>query len=184
MLGFVKYGMSFNLKEIIAFDVNLDQMETIGYRNKLSNPCHSDWLNDDENILRDMAWNIGCVPPYFRHELDGPKCTDQKQLISWRDNLTRFHHTPSIREIIPCRVMLSQRFTSKVSSSAENENNAFYVGVRYPEYYIEIEHVRQYNFESLIGNAGGYLGLFLGYALLQLPAFIVIAYSKIKNILI
>ena len=52
-----------NLKEIIAFDVNLDQMEAINYRNKLSNPCHSDWLNDDENIIREMARTIGCIPP-------------------------------------------------------------------------------------------------------------------------
>ena len=172
-----------NLKEIIAFDVNLDQMKTINYRNKLSNPCHSDWLNNDENILRDMAWNIGCVPPYFRHELDGPKCTDQKQLISWRDNLTRFHHTPYIKKIIPCRVIRSLRFTSKISTESGNEKNVFYVIARYPEYYMEIKHVRQYNFESLIGNAGGYLGLFLGYALLQLPACTIMAYSAARNFL-
>ena len=172
-----------NLNEIIAFDINLDQMETINYRNKLSNPCHSDWLNDDENILRDMAGDIGCVPPYFLHELDVPACTEQKQLITWRDNLTRFHHTPSIKETMPCRVIRSQRFTSKISTESGNEKNVFYVVVRYPEYYMEIKHVRQYNFESLIGNAGGYLGLFLGYALLQLPACTVMAYSAARNVL-
>ena len=172
-----------NLKEIIAFDVNLDQIETINYRNLLSSPCHSDWLNDDENILRDMAWDIGCVPPYFRHDVDGPACTGQKQLIRWRDNLTRFHHTPSIKKMIPCRVIRSQRFTSKISTEAGNKKNVFYVVVRYPEYYMEIKHVRQYNFESLIGNAGGYLGLFLGYALLQLPACIAMAYSAARHAL-
>ena len=172
-----------HLKGNIGLDIRLEHMETINHRNKVRNPCHTDWLNDDQQIFREMMWDIGCIPPYLRHEIDGRACKKQKQLITWRDNLTRFHHTPSIREIIPCRVIRSQRFTSKVSSSAENENNAFYVGVRYPEYYMEIEHVRQYNFESLIGNAGGYLGLFLGYALLQLPEFIAIAYSKIKNVL-
>ena len=173
-----------NVKEIIAFDVNLDQMETINYRDKLSNPCHSDWLNDDEKILRDMASTIGCVPPYLHHELDGSKCVEQNQLISWRDNLTRFHHTPSIKEMMPCRAIRSQRFTSKISTEAGNEKNVFYVVVRYPEYYMEIKHVRQYNFEGLVGNAGGYLGLFLGYALLQFPACAVMAYSAARNVLV
>ena len=35
--------------------------------------------------------------------------------------------------------------------------------------FMEIRNVRSFDIESLIGNAGGYLGLFTGYALLQLP---------------
>ena len=35
--------------------------------------------------------------------------------------------------------------------------------------FMEIRNVRSFDIESLIGNAGGYVGLFTGYALLQLP---------------
>ena len=52
--------------------------------------------------------------------------------------------------------------------------------VTFPEHYMEVKHVRQYNFESLVGNAGGYLGLFLGYALLQLPEFIRSVFLSVK----
>ena len=35
-----------------------------------------------------------------------------------------------------------------------------------------IEMVRSFDIQTLIGNAGGYIGLFLGHTLLQLPGFI------------
>ena len=38
------------------------------------------------------------------------------------------------------------------------------------ERYMVITQVRAYDGQSLIGNAGGYVGLFLGVALIQLPA--------------
>ena len=38
--------------------------------------------------------------------------------------------------------------------------------------FMDINHIRAFDIETLIGNAGGYLGLFTGYALSQLPQFI------------
>ena len=35
--------------------------------------------------------------------------------------------------------------------------------------YKEIEQVRAYDVQSLVGNVGGYMGLFLGYAILHFP---------------
>ena len=35
--------------------------------------------------------------------------------------------------------------------------------------YKEIRHKREFDFESLIGNVGGYVGLLLGFALWQIP---------------
>ena len=48
--------------------------------------------------------------------------------------------------------------------------------------FMEIRHVRSFDIESLIGNAGGYLGLFTGYALLQLPKLMLLISSWICNI--
>ena len=36
----------------------------------------------------------------------------------------------------------------------------------------EIKQVRAYNAQTLIGNAGGYIGLFLGYTLKEIPTFL------------
>ena len=35
----------------------------------------------------------------------------------------------------------------------------------------EIKQVRSFGIESLVGNVGGYIGLFLGFSIIQLPEF-------------
>ena len=48
--------------------------------------------------------------------------------------------------------------------------------------YMEIAQMRDYDLQSLIGNAGGYFGLFLGVCLLQLPQALLNAYNFAKGI--
>ena len=43
--------------------------------------------------------------------------------------------------------------------------------------YREVTHVRGYDFEGLIGNGGGYVGLFLGFAIWQFPDFCNLVYN-------
>ena len=40
---------------------------------------------------------------------------------------------------------------------------------------------RAYNLEALVGNIGGYAGLFLGYALVQLPDFFLSIYTYLRR---
>ena len=49
--------------------------------------------------------------------------------------------------------------------------------------YKEIKQVKAYDIEGFVGNAGGYVGLFLGYALLSLPKYLVQALGAIKTIM-
>ena len=46
----------------------------------------------------------------------------------------------------------------------------------------EIKQVRAYSGQSLVGNMGGYLGLFLGYALLGVPSLVLAAWSNVKKL--
>ena len=43
----------------------------------------------------------------------------------------------------------------------------------------EIKQVRAYNIQTLIGNAGGYIGLFLGYTIKELPKLLQFIVNKI-----
>ncbi len=49
--------------------------------------------------------------------------------------------------------------------------------------YMEVEHVRDLTFPSLIGSAGGYLGLFLGWALAHLPDAIENGIFRLKTLI-
>ena len=43
----------------------------------------------------------------------------------------------------------------------------------------EIKQVRAYNAQTLVGNAGGYIGLFLGYTIREIPTFLRYIYQKV-----
>ena len=47
----------------------------------------------------------------------------------------------------------------------------------------EIKQKRSYSEQSLIGNIGGYLGLLIGFTLLDLLSWMSVQFEKIKNIL-
>ena len=48
--------------------------------------------------------------------------------------------------------------------------------------FLRIEQIRGYDFNSLIGNIGGYVGMFLGYALLNVPNAIVSIFETSREL--
>jgi len=67
-----------------------------------------------------------------------------------------------------------------MNGSLDVESVWFRISVIYnKQTYREIKQVRAYNVQSLIGNVGGYIGLFVGYSLSQLPNFFENAYGMI-----
>ena len=46
--------------------------------------------------------------------------------------------------------------------------------------FTKIVHKKEINLQSLVGNAGGYVGLFLGFAVMQVPEMAFAAFVYIK----
>ena len=73
----------------------------------------------------------------------------------------------------PCDQMKTVTFT--VQDLPQSENDSYkkdYAKIYFifkSAAYKEILHVRAFDIESLVGNMGGYIGLFLGFAIWQLP---------------
>ena len=64
-----------------------------------------------------------------------------------------------------------------------NVSGVFEVKMRFEdEQFMLIEQTRGYDIQSLIGNSGGYLGLFLGCAILQLPQGFSLIWNIIKSL--
>ena len=45
----------------------------------------------------------------------------------------------------------------------------------------EIKKVKAFGLESLVGNVGGYVSLFLGFSVEQLPTFFILLYRKLRS---
>ena len=61
----------------------------------------------------------------------------------------------------------------------------FLINFRYPEEnYQEIENVRDFGFESFWSAVGGFIGIFMGYSMLQIPELLSILpplFRRLKN---
>ena len=57
----------------------------------------------------------------------------------------------------------------------------FTLNIYHQKEFREIQQVQAYDLNSLIGNVGGYIGMFLGYALLSLPTFIRFLFFLVKD---
>ena len=64
----------------------------------------------------------------------------------------------------------------------ENVNGWFRIQVTFPKNtYREIKQIRAYSLQSLVGTAGGYVGLFVGYSISELPLLFVVSYNYIVD---
>ena len=87
---------------------------------------------------------------------------------------------------LPCQTIenLSYEYTEKVGDDSRNQSR-FMVLVHYPNLkYRHIAHVQEYDIESLFGNIGGYIGLFLGYSLINFPRFVMSSFDVIRKKLV
>ena len=169
------YGMTF---QVVSLEVTQ-------FRNKKSQPCNLKWKKDDKEIRRNLISQVRCIPPYWKGEtqMNYKECsvTEMKKLysiVSWENDK------------MPCRiisqsVILNSDFVhSPFDGVFESgySGNYFMVYFNYPdEWYKEIKMVKSFDIETLIGNGGGYLGLCLGYSVLQLPTFVSWAYKKVTQ---
>ena len=74
--------------------------------------------------------------------------------------------------------------TGKCKGTKYDHTDAFQVIMSFQgPTYMEITQSRAYDAQSLVGNAGGYVGLFLGVALIQTPAALCVAARFLQKLI-
>ena len=163
-------------------------MEVMKKRNKRQQRCNDNMDEKDDQVIKtEMMKNFSCTPPYWTTPESGKlsNCSSQKQLQN-------FHEMSIKSSLVPCRRMTqvtylyseyaSDYYYKKLQNLPADSQNIF-VTFMYPDSrYKEIVMLRELNILSLIGNAGGYVGICVGYSILQFPNIITAIYTKIKSI--
>ena len=138
---------------------------------------------------------IGCTPPYWRATSNLSRCQSKKQMKIFAKeafkpynenlvNVTSFvkpcielkkityshtdteYGTKSFAELTPG---LEPKFNESITTFFIDFSNSDFK---------EIKEVEAFGIESLVGNVGGYIGLFLGLSIIQLPTFCVFLGQK------
>ena len=178
------YDMEFKVKKI----------ETLKRRNKLILPCYE--FNDyDDFVLKTIMKRIGCQLPFISNSLNEdlflPNCSSQEEINNISYATTEYYYG-SIQDILPCHEVQQIQLDfndvdySKLSNLGESKNgsgvNWFVVRVEYQSFtFKQIKCVQKYCIQSLVGNAGGYVGLFVGYTLRQLPFVVISILSQLRK---
>ena len=187
------YHKSKNDSNLHAINFKINNMEVYRRRNKPKNPCNDEW-NDDMKILESIVNLIGCQPPHWNLNRKLGRCTTQDQIKAY--NLPLIYWIPRVPYLNflkhlppPCSTILD--ITNEYSETQWNKEefsgldanlDLFEVNLEFSNpTYKEITQVKAYDEESFVGNVGGYIGMFLGISLLQLPELMNIVYKKTKD---
>ena len=158
-------------------------MDVLVRRNKHTKPCNEDWLNYDKSVLERQMKVRGCRPPYY-HSIDLPICLTKETMkeVAPPTPEDLNNHAPACRAISKLQFDYQDIDEEEDIVDGNGGDPHFSLSITALDTTFKlIELVRAYDVQSLIGNAGGYIGIFLGYALYQMPGAIWYLWEYVKN---
>ena len=145
----------------VELGLSITKVEILRRRHKPTDRCLTHWRNWDELTFRKQTEDIGCTAPY--HELISkfPVCSTAEEMNKWRNMMASINKE---RDYLPCQGMprIDFDFTKIRNSSLYNDTDQFILTIGYPEQVKLVTQSRAVDSNTLIGNIGGYIGLFLG----------------------
>ena len=174
-------------------EVHITQVEQLQKRDDAQTPCDATLKDTDRRYREAITKDVGCVPAYWevfrsnlslKEHLDGiPKCKTQKQ---YRDFASQFGDYDIMENgqklyVQPCKEMAITRVMRQIEDQRTSELLRIDVHYDWGSYKL-IKNSRSLNLEGLWSQIGGFVGIFLGYSLLQLPDVLLNVLTGIRNI--
>ena len=159
-------------------EITVTNMKVIRRRMTNKTPCNKEWKTDDEKILTRIMNKVGCEPPHWKLHSHFPTCDTMEKMKSSSIPPAFNLDTNLLKNLdSPCHQIYVithdsvRKETTYWKQRRKNVTRMIKFDFRM-RYYEEISHIRLYDAESLVGNVGGYIGLFLGFALWQVPSYL------------
>lgn len=173
----------------ITMVFHIQNMIVLKKRRTSRNTCNLDWKNDDDYQIRNLVKIFGCRPPFLTLNTSDRECNGRNQLRTFTTK-EEFENEFEKKYDEPCqqveKVLYSyDEYASPFFSSNTSIGKGGFFGLNINfqgETYMEIEQIPAYDFQNFFGNAGGYIGIFLGVSCLQLPKFFANSYNVIKKL--
>ena len=133
----------------------MSSIEVLKRRNKMSNPCVEDWMHYDDLVLNTHISSVECESPYQRQ--NGKLCTTKREMKSsqYEVDIAKAKYLPP-----PCQEITDVKY--KTNKLLNLPDRVPVVSFIYPNLMKLISQNQSVNIHALIGNIGGYIGLFLG----------------------
>ena len=146
-------------------DFLITYIEVLQRRNKRNEPCLEEPNQFDKLLLEQYDSNIGCRPPYRTTHKNLPLCSTKETM---KQHALFSEHSKYM--IPPCKTMSNIQFTYEELLQDKWTNNEtwmrnetwFYFTILTAAQSKIIRQEKAIDIQTLVGNAGGYIGLFLG----------------------
>ena len=136
----------------------LKGIEVLKTRNKRIGSCVEEFKDFDELVLKRHVEANGCRAPYHRKFEKFPVCSTKKQI---KQLLHDANIAGNDRYPVPCQTV--SKIDYEINYNDLGGNGEWFVfSVRFPDQIKVITQNRAVDIHTLVGNIGGYLGLFLG----------------------
>ena len=159
----------------------LKGMEVLIRRHKPYQECQEE-VSYDEWLVKHIVGTIQCRPPYWSVPGEYPICQSKEDLYMVQKLFGEiFYGTKELKP--PCneisKLDIEYEEQDPATDVLDNQTSltVFFRSNRYKE----IIQIRAYTFMSLIGNVGGFIGLLLGCALVQIPGALRTIYNILKT---
>ena len=152
----------------IVYDIR--GVEVIRLRNKRGETCYDDIKYDyDSEVFKEILDNAECKPPYTSLRDDLKICDDQSKMKEINQNHSKLFSGLHLG-FKPCNLLVKVNYEVTEIDTEETDPASFTINFNYKDDQIKvIQMVRAYDLGALVGNVGGYIGLFLGYTLMMIP---------------
>ena len=178
MQKYVWREINSNNSDYVTMRFKIQKLEVITHRKTNNYPCETNFKESDERKMISKLEEVGCKPPWWKEIKDFPVCRSKEHIRMFSDfNLSNY--------VRPCQSIQKILYTYQDFGLVEDWTqewldevyNMFEVMLEFQDgTYMEIQQIRAYSIQDLVGDIGGYLGLFLGFALLQIPELLLKIY--------
>ena len=155
------YNIQYFSNSEVGRGVWVEDFEILKRRNSRWRKCSTEIDNYDDMVLEEILRKRNCRPPYITGHKHYPKCDSMENI---RD--TKIEATSRYKMELPKACQRSSKIRNEIITERdyrENEIDASWeIRIGYPEEVKIITQSKDVDAHSLIGNIGGYLGLFLG----------------------
>ena len=159
LLKYLEMGQ-FNLYSTGITGISIVDVEILKQRNSRNRKCSKDVGNYDDTIIDKILHKTGCHPPYLHSHKTYPQCKIQKDIKESKIRTLARHQM----EVPKACERISKARKNLIFKPIANliNHDLWILMITYPEEVKIITQSQDVDVHSLIGNIGGYLGLFLG----------------------
>ena len=168
------------LQRFNILEFKIKQVKSMQKRSDSNNPCNDDILDYDQYYQEQIVKELSCIPPYWNGAFND---SEKLEYCTSTTKLQEAFHLIKSKTLMefPCTEMIVLNIDSindKPQPKPKDVSMAFFYNDKTFE---EIKYTKSMEFVGWLSNVGGFIGIFLGYSMMQIPELLSMVMKFLSN---